>query len=1031
MKISLELFKKVFAVSVLLGLYTFSFSQTATHSKIDLSGEWGYQFDPNNTGISNKLYNKVLNDKVTLPGTLDENKKGYKNNEQTTNHLVREYTYAGPAWYKKEVDIPQNWSGKHIELLMERTKVTTVWIDSILIGSRNNISTTQVYDLTTYLTPGTHSITILVNNTWDLVPIGGSHAYSEDTQTNWNGIIGIFRLEASNIERFTNIQVYPDYVNKQVGVAVTIVDPTLRLSTAKVSISASLWNSTQTHVVPVSTFDVTIDSTTTDTTYTYVLGNDAILWSEYNPALYKLTAVLSDNVGNALDSSQVNFGLREFNHTTKNFTINGVTTFLRGKHDACVFPLTGHPPMDTVEWIRVFKISQSYGINFYRYHTWCPPKAAFEAADMVGLYMQPELPNWKQFDEGDTTHNNYMMREGKSILQNYGNHASFVMFTLGNEMGGSTGIMKQTVDSFRLYDSRHLYAQGSNNAFWNPTQQPGDDFWTSFRSANSSTRDLRGSLSFADESGGGYINSKYPSTKMNYTASIKYASIPIMGHEVGQYQVYPNFDEMSKYTGVLKPVNYQILQNRIKGKHIYHQWPDFYKASGMLSLLCYRQDIEMALRTPKFGGFQLLDLQDFPGQGTALVGVLNAFMESKGFITPEKFREFCNDIVPLVLMDKYCWTNEDTLQAVFEIANYSALPLTGKTINWIIKDTAGIVFNSGSITSPDITEGGLTVIDTVAIPFKTIDTAKKLELTLSIEGTIYQNTYPIWVYPATTGVTVPEGIIVYNSLDDSLVNMLNHGKTVLAFPTAKEITANSVGGLFICDFWNYKMFLTICTNNKTAPSPGTLGILTNPSHPIFKSFPTEFYTNWQWWSIIKNSRPYILNNADTSYYPIVQVIDNFERNNKLGLIFEYQVGNGKLLVCTSNLPSILNYPEATQLYQSILNYMESSDFTPKDTITETDLRKVISIVPTSIDPIKEYISSLVYPNPTKNKLEISNASEFQEIVIYNSVGQQVLSVQNNSDSVEIDMSSVINGFYIVKGITRNNESKIISTIIKN
>ena len=109
---------------------------------------------------------------------------------------------------------------------------------------------------------------------------------------------------------------------------------------------------------------------------------------------------------------------------------------------------------------------------------------------------------------------------------------------------------------------------------------------------------------------------------------------------------------------------------------------DFFWASGKLAVLLYREEIEMALRTPELAGFQLLDLQDFPGQGTALVGLLNAFMESKGLITPEAFRQFNNDVVVQLLMDKYVWTTDETYTADVQLVNYSPKAITGKRLVW-------------------------------------------------------------------------------------------------------------------------------------------------------------------------------------------------------------------------------------------------------------------------------------------------------------------------------------------------------------
>ena len=110
--------------------------------------------------------------------------------------------------------------------------------------------------------------------------------------------------------------------------------------------------------------------------------------------------------------------------------------------------------------------------------------------------------------------------------------------------------------------------------------------------------------------------------------------MPAVVHEMGQWCVYPNFDEVRKYTGPLKPKNFDIFHDSLAEHGMLDQWRDFLRASGKLQALCYKEEIEAALRTPGIGGFELLDLHDFPGQGTALVGVLDPFWESKGYITP-------------------------------------------------------------------------------------------------------------------------------------------------------------------------------------------------------------------------------------------------------------------------------------------------------------------------------------------------------------------------------------------------------------
>jgi hypothetical protein len=373
-------------------------------------------------------------------------------------------------------------------------------------------------------------------------------------------------------------------------------------------------------------------------------------------------------------------------------------------------------------------------------------------------------------------------------------------------------------------------------------------------------------------------------------------------------------------------LNFEIFKRRLQEAGMGDQAHDFFKASGMLTALLYREEIEMALRTPGFAGFQLLDLQDFPGQGTALVGLLNAFMENKGLIAPEEFRRFNNDVVIQLLMDKYTWTNQETYTAGIQLVNYSRATITS-IIQWqLIEATTNQQITAGQLP---ITKGTITSAGKISFPLSVISKANKLLVKLQVKGSSIETIYPLWVYPQTTIPEVPGSITIATKLDSALLEKLKQGANVLLFPDHNMIKKQSVRPQFISEFWNWLVFKAGAEKQKRPVSAGTLGILTDPHHPMFRHFPTEYHSNWQWWSITKNARPLILDKTDSTFRPIVQVIDNIDRNHKLGMIFECRVGKGKLLVSMANLPALTDKPEARQLYYSILQYMASDEFNPK------------------------------------------------------------------------------------------------------
>lgn len=933
--------------------------------KITLNGSWQFAMDTIGVGETEKWYVMNLEDSITLPGTTDLNRKSRVHkyqcnclinnmklpehtecnpyNDTTTYHYTREYPFVGLAWYRKEIKIPASFQGKNIQLTLERTKVTKVWIDSHLVGGSSLLSAMQVFDVTPFLTPGKHHITILVDNNPLLVKTGLSHIYSYDTQTNWNGVLGEISLTALANCHIVQADVFPDINKKEVRVKLKVANSDGVHRRVQFTMSAQTLNTTNNQHLKAKTYSEVVSSDSVFS-FIYPMGENPALWSEFNPAMYRLNISLeTDDKLN--DQVETSFGMREFKAKGTQFAVNGNTIFLRGKNDGCVFPLTGHPPVDTLSWNRYFRICKSYGINHVRFHSWCPPKSAFVSADMLGVYLQIELPYWGAYNEKDTTLIDFMTNEGTKILEQNGNSPSFCMLSLGNELNGSRNVMDQIVSGFKQTDTRHLYTFGTNSVFGNPQPGINDDFWVTMWTNGPNHANpinfVRSSFSTSEDENGGLINSIEPSTERNYTKAIHNYSLPIIGHEIGQFQIYPNFDELKKYTGVLKPLNYEVFKRRLEKAGMGNQANDFFRSSGQSCLIQYREEIETAIRTQGFGGFQVLDLQDYPGQATALVGILDPFMDSKGIITPQKFREFCSEVVPLLIMPNYCYFNSDIFSAKIQVANYSFSIIKNKNLVWKIQNEDNSKIYATGIAENNLFKSGkLNEAGNIEFTIPDLDKAEKLKISLEIEGTNYRNEYPFWVYPQNQILKGSDNVIEAVEITPSVLAALNQGKNILLFPDHVKTEDKTVDSQFINEFWNWLMFKGICKSSQRPISAGTLGLLINPKHPLFADFPTEIHSNWQWWNVMKSSRPYILDKFPENIQPIVQVIDNVDRNHKLADVFEFKCGKGKILVCMTPLKEKLDKPEVRHFYQCVLNYMNSEKFNPEKKLAPEKLAQL-------------------------------------------------------------------------------------------
>jgi hypothetical protein len=883
-----------------------------------LAGEWRFALDPRNEGIAQRWFDKSLDDRISLPGTTDEAHKGKLNEARETERLTRLYPYVGAAWYQRDITVPADWAGQRAVLVLERTKTTRLWVDGQDLGVQNSLVAPHYYTLGD-LKPGRHQVTLRIDNTAP-APIGDPHQISDQTQTNWNGVIGRIGVRLTPKVWIEDVQVYPDVAQRRIRVRIEVGNATGRRTSGKLVLEAGAG--------PLSIpFSVEGERGVAEASYS--LGAAAREWDEFTPAISRLSVAL--DAQGLRDQRDVPFGFRDFKAKGTQFAINGRTTFLRGKVDNCVFPLTGYPPMTVDGWLRVFKIAKEYGINHYRFHTWTPPEAAFEAADQSGVYLQPELPNWAEY--GKPEHDDFLRAEGERILREYGNHPSFVMLSLGNELGGKQALMAPFVQHFRALDARHLYAQGTNN--WFSTLAAGDDYWASFQVGG---KKIRGSFATVDAPLG-HVQTGPPATTKDYAAEIAGIPVPVVSHEIGEYQVFPDFREIAQYTGVLRARNLEIFRERLAKAGMLDQAGAFVNASGASVVLSYREDIEAALRTPGFGGFQVLDFQDFPGQGTALVGILNAFMESKGLADPARWREFCAATVPLLRLGKFTYTTGETLTARAEVAHYGPAAMPGAVPVWTLRDATGHALATGRLASRDIPQGGLAELGAISLALKDIPAPAKVQLELALEGTPYRNSYDLWVYPPAAE---PEAgaVLVRRTLDPDTRRALAAGAKVLLLPAPSSLT-KSLGGSFAPDFWNYGMFRKLAEDRKAPVAPGTLGILTDPAHPALRGFPSESYANWQWFHLLMGSRAVVLDAMPAGYRPLVQVIDNAERGHRLGAIFELRVGQGKLLVCSIDLPGMKDKPEARQLLRSLLGYMNSAEFSPATPVDEMALRGIL------------------------------------------------------------------------------------------
>ncbi len=901
---------------------------------INLAGTWQFAIDRNDRGVAEQWYNRSLDDTIELPASMPQRLKGDDISVNTrwvgslydssyffnpymakyrkpgkdmklTFFLTPDKHYVGVAWYQRIVTLQKYDKNSTYTLYLERPHIeTTLFVNGKRVGMRNSLVVAHQYDVSQYLHQGDNTIAVRIDNRPETVNVGqDSHSITDQTQGDWNGIVGRIELQQTSNTHITDLQVYPDIDKQEALVKIAVVGKAktkykLTLNAYSNEVEGGYSDGT------LST-SVKLQSDTTRFEFSVPIKNMK-LWDEFHPYTYTLTALLSVK-NNSVDMIGTTFGMRKFEIRGKMFYVNGHEIQLRGTVENCDFPLTGYAPMDVDSWMKVFQRCRAYGLNHMRFHSYCPPEAAFIAADKVGFYLQPEGPSWP--NHGVALGNGrpidtYLMEETIRMAKDYGNHPSFCMLACGNEPAGRwVDWVSKFVDYWKATDTRRVYTGASVGGSWQ--WQPKSQYHV-----KAGARGLQ------------WANRR-PDTMDDYTSTIGQVAEPYVSHETGQWCVFPNFDEISKYTGVNKARNFEVFRDILNDNGMGSRAKQFLMAAGKLQAICYKYEIERTMRTPQYAGFQLLSLNDYSGQGTALVGVTDVFFDDKGYMTAPEFRAFCSPIVPLARIPKFTYTNNETFHADILLNQYTDHTLLNISPTYTIT-SAGKTLHTGRFPAQDWKIGNNIPMGSIDFPLTSIKEAQKLTLTISLPGTEAENHWDFWVYPAEVEEEVGN-VWITDHFDEKAQSVLKKGGKVLLTAAGRISYGKDVVQQFTPVFWNTSWF-------KMRP-PHTTGILVENTHSIFDLFPTDYHSDLQWWELVNKAQVMQFSDFPNDFQPLIQSIDTWFLSRKIGMLFEANVLGGQLVMTTMDITNNLEQRHAArQMRASILHYMNSEQFHPSFSI---------------------------------------------------------------------------------------------------
>ncbi|WP_162251963.1 sugar-binding domain-containing protein [Massilia sp. Root335] len=892
---------------------------------LDLAGTWRFALDPADTGVAEHWDTRTLPDRIRIPGIL--NAQGY--GDEITAHtpwvlslydkhwnLREDYKaftapgqmkvpflsqpprhYLGAAWYQRDVEVPRGWRGKRVVLHLERPRWgSSAWIDDRALGSDLSLVAPHDYDIG-MLAPGKHRVTVRVDSRVLMAYRPDSHSISDSLGMSWNGIVGRAELRATSPVYIDDAQVFPDVATRSVLVKLKVGNGGGKAGQGTIEANGRRVAVRWTPAGGSAEFRVQYPG-------------DTQTWDEWHPALQSLKLRLRGP--GADDARTVSFGFVQVAARGTDILVNGRPVFLRGTHDGGDFPLTGYPPTDVAYWKKIFAINKAWGINHIRFHSFTPPDAAFQAADEVGIYLQIEPGMWNRFEPGSPIEA-MLYDETERLIRAYGNHPSFLLLSPSNEPSGRwKEVFAKWIARFRAEDPRRLYTNGTGHTEKVvPDLDKDTDYLAVQRIGPKPLRNKTGWFG------------------RDYAASLDGIKVPVIAHEMGQWVAYPDFSVIDKFTGYLRPGNYEIFRESARRHGVLDRDHDFALASGRWQVACYKEEIEAALRTRGMSGYQLLDLHDYLGQGTALVGILDTFWESKGYATPEAFRRFNGETVPLARLTRSVLTTRDAFDVPVEIAHYGQQPLAGARPWWRIEDDGGRAVVQGRFAQLDIPIGKNIPLGRVATDLARLPAPAHYKLVVGLDGTAVANDWNFWLYPDKVDAAVPAGVLVTRAWPEAEAR-LAQGGSVLYLPRKADLDWTSPPLADVPVFWNRLM------------NPGwsrMLGLWVDRAHPALAGFPTADHMDWQWSDLVAGARAFNLARLPAGLRPIVQPIDDWNRNYRLGAVFEAKVGSGRLVVSTFDLENRLDErPAARQLRRSLLDYMAGARFEPATAVDPAALR---------------------------------------------------------------------------------------------
>lgn len=679
--------------------------------------------------------------------------------------LIRHF-FSGEGWYARRVSVPAEWKGRRIWFKTGRIgNEGWFWLNGNPVGTAMLYCGAVKFEVTEFAKPGEDNYVVVQALNTGICRMGGLASSNQ-----WGGILDGVELEATPQAYIDDCWVRGDYDGRTAEVHVD-VDGAAAGGAAKLELRATVEGESaarpvagdgdQVVKVPLKAFRP---------------------WSPESPNLYTAKVELVEN-GRTVQTRFERFGVRKLEVVGGEFRLNGKPFFVRGAGWHNKYPIDGTAPADIGMMRRIVRRIRDCGFNACRFHTHCPRREIFEAADEAGLLLEPELPyyagvpaNGQEFDPNG---------DAEELWRNYRGNPSFAILSGGNE--GWFG-KKASRRFYREAKGRDPDRLVLGNDGWNNRQTNGPDV--------------------SDFEGGPM--SVWPRGSFN-------PERPFVCHEYLNLSVKCDTRLEAKFTGVMMP----DVTRRMREEWLSKFGLDFahgdrlVDAQARMQKIWRKYGIEQARLDPYCDGYSYWALVS--GSGAVSAQLFDPFWDAKPCGEgPEDVARYNSpscvlmDVAPrlygpeaeearfkrnpfeMFLTDFA--TNRvrcagEGISARFYLAHYGERPLTGVAVAWRLV-AGGVVLREGRASADDQAIGAVREVGSAEIEVPSLERAVAATLEVSVEaneGTV-ANAWEWWLFPRREKLD-GRGVYIAGGLRDSLGGRfasleddISKAKTVVAPP---------------------------------------------------------------------------------------------------------------------------------------------------------------------------------------------------------------------------------------------------------